>query len=98
MALEGHSDVMVTIRRTSDEPYLWTLEGVPLEAVADVELPVPADYIRADGYGITAAARRYLRPLIQGEDIPPFRDGLPAFAELRLIRVAKRLPPWTGKP
>ncbi|MDM7322059.1 MAG: 6-phosphofructokinase [Gammaproteobacteria bacterium] len=98
LALEGRTDVMVAIRRTSDEPYLWTLEGVPLEAVADVELPVPADYIRADGYGITAAARRYLRPLIQGEDIPPFRDGLPIFAELRLARVAKRLPPWTGKP
>lgn len=98
LALEGRTDVMVAIRRTSDEPYLWTLEGVPLEAVADVELPVPADYIRADGYGITAAARRYLKPLIQGEDIPPFRDGLPAFAELRLARVAKRLPPWTGKP
>jgi 6-phosphofructokinase 1 len=98
LALEGRSDVMVAIRRTSDEPYLWTLEGVPLDAVADVELPVPADYIRADGYGITAAARRYLRPLIQGEDIPPFRDGLPAFAELRLVEAAKNLPPWTGKP
>lgn len=98
LALEGHTDVMVAIRRTSDEPYLWTLEGVPLEAVADVELPVPADYIRADGYGITAAARRYLRPLIQGEDIPPFRDGLPVFAKLRRVAVTKQLPPWTGQP
>ncbi|MFZ5467022.1 MAG: 6-phosphofructokinase [Pseudomonadota bacterium] len=97
-ALEGRTDVMVAIRRTSSEPYLWTLEGVPLDEVADVELPVPPSFIRADGYGITAAARRYLRPLIQGEDIPPFRDGLPAFAELRLARAARNLPPWTGKP
>ncbi|MGK0673752.1 MAG: 6-phosphofructokinase [Halothiobacillaceae bacterium] len=96
--LEGRSDVMVAIRRTSNEPYLWTLDAVPLEAVADVELPVPPAFIRADGYGITAAARRYLRPLIQGEDIPPFRNGLPTFAKLRLARVSKRLPPWTGQP
>ncbi len=96
-ALEGRTDLMVAIRRTSDEPYLWTLEGVPLDEVADVELPVPPEFIRADGYGITEAARRYMRPLIQGEDIPPFRHGLPAFAELRLARAERRLPHWTGK-
>jgi len=96
-AIEGKTDQMIAIRRTSDEPYLWTLEGVPLDDVADIELPVPAEFIQPDGYGITEAARRYLRPLIQGEDIPPFRDGLPAFAELRLLQVEKRLPPWQDK-
>ncbi|MHB9020543.1 MAG: 6-phosphofructokinase [Halothiobacillus sp.] len=93
-AMSGRSDVMVSIRRTSDEPYLWTLDAVPLDEVADVELPVPAEYIRADGFGITAAARRYMLPLIQGEDIPPFRDGLPVFAELKLQMAVKRLPDW----
>ncbi len=96
-ALQGHSDVMVAIRRNSDEPYLWTLEGVALEQVADVELPVPPPYIRADGFGITQAARRYLTPLIEGEDAPPFHHGLPVFARLRRELAPKRLPPWTGK-
>jgi len=95
-AMRGETDIMVAIRRTSDEPYLWTLESVSLDDVADVELPVPAEYIRADGYGITPAARQYLLPLIQGEDMPPFRDGLPEFAELRLQLVAKTLPEWFG--
>lgn len=96
-ALQGQTDLMVAIRRTSDEPYLWTLEAVPLDHVADVELPVPPAFIREDGYGITEAARRYMRPLIQGEDIPPFREGLPAFAELRLALAEKRLPAWIDK-
>lgn len=97
-ALEGRTDLMVTIRRTTDTPYLWTLGSVPLESVADVEMPVPDEFIRADGYGITDAARRYMRPLIQGEDIPPFRDGLPAFADLRLALAERFLANWTGKP
>lgn len=95
-ALEGQSDVMIAIRRTSDEPYLWTLTGVPLDDVADIEMPVPKTFIRADGYGITAAARRYMLPLIQGEDMPPFRQGLPEFAALRLHRVVRKCPEWTG--
>ncbi|WP_298220383.1 6-phosphofructokinase [Halothiobacillus sp.] len=96
--MAGQSDVMVSIQRLSDEPYLWSLGAVPLDDVADVELPVPPAYIRADGYGITDAARRYLQPLIQGEDLPPFRNGLPVFAQLNFELEVKRLPEWRGKP
>ena len=95
-AMDGLTDVMVGIERTSDEPYLWTLKPVPLESVADVELPVPTAFIRADGFGITDAARRYLWPLIQGEDIPPFRHGVPVFADLARVRVAPRLSAWVA--
>jgi hypothetical protein len=38
---------------------------------------VPRDFISADGFGITAAARRYLAPLIVGEAYPSFKNGLP---------------------
>lgn len=96
LAMTERTDVMVAIARTSDEPYLWGLDAVPLDEVADVELPVPAAFICADGFGITSAARRYLLPLIQGEDIPPFRDGLPVFADLKLQLAAKKLPDWDG--
>ena len=40
---------------------------------------MPRGYITRDGFGITAAARRYLAPLIQGEAYPPYRQGLPAY-------------------
>ncbi len=94
LAAKGKTDVMVAIRRTSDVPYLWTLDAVHLDQVADIELPVPAEYIRADGFGITQAARHYMLPLIQGEDSPPFRDGLPVFAKLKLQYTPAKLPPF----
>ena len=43
---------------------------------------MPRDYISADGYGITDKCRRYLLPLIQGEDYPAYRDGLPVYVTL----------------
>ena len=54
---------------------------------------MPRGYITRDGFGITAAARRYLAPLIQGEAYPPYRQGLPAYGALKLVLVNKKLKP-----
>ena len=51
----------------------------------------PPDFITADGFGITAAARRYLAPLIVGEAYPPFKNGLPDYVRLRNAPVPKKL-------
>jgi 6-phosphofructokinase 1 len=54
---------------------------------------MPAGFIRRDGYGITAAARRYLEPLVRGEAYPPYgRDGLPRYVELRNVAASRKLP------
>jgi hypothetical protein len=56
---------------------------------------LPKSYISRDGYGITAAARRYLEPLIRGEDPPKYgRDGLPAYVRLGNAPVSKKLPAY----
>ena len=52
---------------------------------------MPRHYITADGFGITAACRRYLSPLIHGEEYPPYVAGLPAYVALKGARVPKRL-------
>ena len=52
---------------------------------------VPRRYITKDGYGITEAGRRYLEPLIKGEDYPPYVNGLPKVAKLRGARVKPKL-------
>jgi len=52
---------------------------------------MPRDYITPDGYHITPRCRQYLLPLIQGEDYPPFRNGLPAYARLKLSPVPRKL-------
>ena len=60
-ALKGMNAVMPVIVRTSDAPYRWKIEAAPLAKIANHEKKMPAGFIRKDGYGITAAARRYLR-------------------------------------
>ncbi|HEY2419500.1 MAG TPA: 6-phosphofructokinase [Steroidobacteraceae bacterium] len=90
-ALAGMNAVMPAIKRLSSKPYRWKLVPVPLSAVANVEKKVPRHFISADGFAITAACRRYLQPLIAGEDPPPYRDGLPAYARMRAVAVRRRL-------
>ena len=91
LALAGHSAVMATIVRTSDTPYAWALGSAPLERVANVERKMPRSFISRDGFGITAAARRYLEPLIAGEDYPPYTGGLPDYANFADATVSKKL-------
>ncbi|MFE0502440.1 6-phosphofructokinase [Lysobacter soli] len=93
-ALKGMNSVMPVIVRTSDMPYRWKVEAAPLSQIANHEKKMPDDFIRADGYGITAPARRYLEPLIRGEAPPPYgRDGLPKYVSLKQTLVEKKLPP-----
>ena len=94
LAASGHNAVMPIIRRTEDQPYQWALDHVSLEAVANVEKAMPPEFIRADGYGITEAARRYFAPLIEGEAFPPFHNGLPDYVRLQYRFADKKLPPF----
>ncbi|TXK59119.1 6-phosphofructokinase [Alkalisalibacterium limincola] len=92
-ALEGRNAVMPVIVRTRDEPYRWKIEPAPLSKIANAEKTMPKGFIRRDGYGITAACRRYLAPLIQGEVPPPYgRDGLPKYVRLQNVPVKRKLP------
>jgi 6-phosphofructokinase 1 len=92
MAIAGKNAVMPAIRRLSDSPYKWDIVEAPLAQVANVEKKMPKDFITEDGYGITEACRRYLAPLIEGEDAPPYKNGLPDYVRLQNISVAKKLP------
>ena len=82
-----------SIERLADSPYRWTTGTAPLEQVANVEKKMPRDFITADGFHITEACRRYLLPLIAGEDYPPYADGLPLHTELANTAVPRQLPP-----
>jgi ATP-dependent phosphofructokinase / diphosphate-dependent phosphofructokinase len=91
LAVKGHNAVMPAIVRKSSKPYKWVIGSVPLSKVANVEKKVPRDYITEDGFGITEACRRYLAPLIAGEDPPPFKDGLPQYVRIKGVPVKRRL-------
>jgi len=91
LALKGKNAVMPVIVRKSSKPYRWSIGEAPLSAIANQEKKVPRDFITADGFGITAACRRYLLPLIGGEGYPPYHNGLPAYVTLKGASVPKRL-------
>lgn len=86
-ALQGKTAVMPVIKRVSDSPYKWRIEPAPLSRIANKEKKLPRRFITKDGFGITAAARRYLEPLIRGEDYPPYFNGLPKYATLKNVSV-----------
>ena len=92
LALAGESDVAPILHRLSDAPYRWEIRTAPLAALANVERRLPPEFIAPDGFHITEACRRYLAPLIAGEDLPPFANGLPVYVRLKNQSVPRRLP------
>ncbi|HRP36093.1 MAG TPA: 6-phosphofructokinase [Gammaproteobacteria bacterium] len=96
MALAGVHGKLPVIVRSSDQPYRWKVGEADLSAVANVEKKLPKKYITEDGFHITKACRRYLEPLIKGEDYPPYRAGLPVYVKLKNKLAKKKLPDWTG--
>ncbi|MEM7078785.1 MAG: 6-phosphofructokinase [Pseudomonadota bacterium] len=91
-ALAGKNAVMPTIVRTNNSPYRWKIGEAKLSRVANIERKMPRNYITKDGFGITAAGKRYLAPLIAGEDYPAYKNGLPQYVTLKNQLVAKKLP------
>jgi len=90
-ALEGKTAIMPTIVRTSNNPYQWKVGYGELKDIANVEQMLPPHYITEDGFGITDECEQYLRPLISGEDYPPYVNGLPNYVRLKNLAVAKIL-------
>ncbi len=91
MALAGENAIMPTIVRTSDDPYTWEIGRANLSDIANVEKMMPTDFISEDGFGITLACRNYLTPLINGEDYPPYENGMPKYVRLTNQAVPKKL-------
>lgn len=91
MALKGKTAVMPIIKRVSEQPYRWCIKEAALSRIANKEKMLPRRYISKDGFSITPACRRYLEPLIHGEDYPPYINGLPRYVTLKGVSVTKRL-------
>ncbi|MDI1351718.1 MAG: 6-phosphofructokinase [bacterium] len=90
-AVKGHNAIMPIIVREQDEPYQWSISHVSLADVANQEKAMPEEYIAADGMGITAACKRYLAPLIQGEAYPSYSNGMPDYVRLKNQLIIKKI-------
>jgi 6-phosphofructokinase 1 len=90
-AIKGKNAVMPTIVRASSKRYQWSIGEAKLAAVANQEKKLPRSYITKEGFHITQRCRDYLLPLIQGEDFPQYRKGLPIYIPLKKVKVKKKL-------
>ncbi len=84
-ATSGKTGYMVAIHRTSNAPYTWETELLPLEKCANFEKKVPLEWINPEGNGVTQDFIDYALPLIQGETKLPKENGLPRFAKLKKV-------------
>ena len=93
-AIKGLNGVMPIIVRSKSEKYSWKIIPAPLSKIANVEKKLPNSFISKDGFDVTAKAIKYLKPLIQGEAYPKFKNGIPHSQKLKLVEVKKKLPNW----
>ena len=94
MALDGKNSIMPAIIRVSNNPYKWKIGYGELKDIANVEKMMPANYISEDGFSITDKCREYLLPLIEGENYPPYNNGLPDYVVMQKSKIEKKLPPF----
>ena len=90
-ALSGENAIMPVVKRIASKPYAWEIDKVKLSKVANVEKKLPQKFISKDGFGVTEACKNHLRPLIQGEAYPPYKDGVIETASLKNKLVKKKL-------
>ena len=76
-AEEGKTGMMITLDRNGDDPYQCGTSAYDIHAIANVERPVPAEWITEDGCDVNEGYEKYARPLIMGELQPLFINGVP---------------------
>jgi ATP-dependent phosphofructokinase / diphosphate-dependent phosphofructokinase len=80
LAEKGESGVMVSIKRTSNNPYTIEFGKVPLQQVAVSAKPMPLDYFNSEGNNVSAKFIDYIKPLA---------GDLPEFVQLEKIFAAR---------
>ncbi len=79
LAVAGESGKMVTLVRTSGDPYRCETGTAALSEVANGEKYFPNEWVTDDGFFVKNEFFDYARPLIQGEVSAPVVGGLPHY-------------------
>lgn len=95
-AIAGESDKLVTLVRGDGDNYTCETGLSALSDVVGNLKRLPKEWINEDGVSLNFQFFRYATPLIQGEVIVPYDNGLPAYAKLSKESVDKTLPGYEG--
>lgn len=76
-ANNGSTGKMVIIKRENSREYKSSTSVFDIHEIANVEKKVPASMIDSKNHQMTDEYLKYAKPLIMGELVPIFKDGLP---------------------
>lgn len=82
-AIQGQTGVMVCILRESSNPYVVRYGTCFLEEVANKEFVIPRSMINEEGNMMNPSFLEYASPLIEGENVSTFRNGIAQLARIR---------------
>ncbi len=75
----GKTAEMVCYKRVGNAPYVCEVISYAIEAIANKEQTIPREWINEAGNDVCAPLLDYLRPLIQGETLVGYEDGVPSY-------------------
>lgn len=78
-AEQGKTMCMLTMHRTSQNPYCVNVHFSPVDDIANQAKSIPREWINEAGNDVTQELIDYMRPLIQGEPDLKYQDGLPIY-------------------
>ena len=82
LSLEGKSGVMVTAIRRSNNPYVVDMGDTDVRNVAGLVKHVPREWINERGNDVTQQFIDYVYPLILGEPVIKFENGIPDYLDV----------------
>ena len=72
----------MTFKRISNNPYRVEIVDTEIEKVANKEKKFPQKWITSEGNNVSIDALNYFLPLIQGEPVLEYRNGIPVHFRL----------------
>lgn len=81
-ALEGQNGIMLTYERVPGKQYQVRIGTVDVHQSANKERLVPRVWINKEGNHVNGTMINYLMPLIQGEVMLEYNNGVPSYLEL----------------
>ena len=91
-AVNGESDKLVTLVRGDGDNYTCDTGLSALSDVVGNLKKLPPEWVNEDGVSLNFQFFRYATPLIQGEVVVPYENGLPSYVRLHKEGVDKTLP------
>ena len=92
LACRGMRGIMVTVVRQASTPYQWTTSHVDLIDIAGRTRLLPSHFISQNQLDVTESCIQYITPLVNGEVMPPYINGLPHYSYMIYPKITAQDP------